>query len=327
MRIFVDNRLMQKIIDDESMSRALLKIGSQLKSGGEQQTFQLSCGWPSFLELIGITNLFETFPKFDDQNKLFAFTLSILTSNPDKEVVIELYERIFVECLTQVKSLAQINAAFLIEKIRAKRESLSASADQLLAPALAHYEKYFIEASSNAMHDLILYLAWNRVCVDLAILFDSSQNLQLKKEFDIFMECLIESFQHITGQGKSAPGFFIMIEALYAYQMREENIQLHSGPEWLVLCQSAQALKSREQLSDVFYIDDSIVDQEQLEHAEPVYVLTLDSETKVQSTLSLTNEMIKKIKNIDPSWHYKLGPVKILCVEEKENGLEITTTI
>ena len=322
MKIFLDNTLIRKIIAGgaESFSEMFHTVDF-LK---DPQESHVIFGWPSLLEWLDLESLFEVFPKFDPQNPLFALVMSTLIERPEKEFLILLYDQIFVECLTQVKALPPIDAAFLLHQIQEKRKCLNPSIEKIFSLSLDRYEKLLKENPSYFMHDLILYLAWDHVCINLAMLFEYPvPHLNIQKHLATFKECLEESFQHITAHGRTAPSFFRMIETLYAYQMREENFETHTESDWLILCQGSKALKSREKLSDAFYIDAAIINEQQLQQSskEVLKVLTLDSFEKVQACLSLTNYMITKLKLEAPGWHYTLSPVEIVCLQ-KDNTKE-----
>lgn len=291
MKTFIDNKL-------------LLRIAEGSKSPSEKE--KIVFGWPSLLEYLELGSLFEMLPKFDAENKLFSFLLSALAVDFDKELLIRIYDQIFVENLTQIKALPQIQPAFLLKLIQLK---IQTAPKPFLLP-LDYYEKLFKENPSHAIHDLVLYLAWDRVCVHLAILFD--QSLTNPQGLEVLKECLIESFQHITKQGKTTPGFFRLVEALYAYEMREENLQKHSESEWMTLCQSSRALIPREDLSDLYYIDAAFIDMQ--DNSTKLRMLTIKTPDKVHSGISLARLMIEKLKREIPGWQYTLCPVEIVYI-------------
>ena len=314
-------------------SRAFLEACINAGILADHQQIQVIFGWPSLLEYLDLGPLFEKFLKFDDQNKLFAFITSTLALDSDKDLLITLYDRVFVECLTHVKALPQIHSTFLINQIQKKRHSPSFShVNHLFSLSLDRYEKSLVENPSHAMHDLILYLAWDRVCINLAIVFEHvSPNQNVRNGLEVLKECLIESFQHITSHGRTAPGFFRLIESLYAYQMREENLQAYTDSEWLTLCQSSFALKSRDGLIDVFYIDAAVVDDQEFkssgQEGDLLRVFTFDSLDNVKACLSLAHYMIEKLKAEGSGWRYILRPVEIVCLKEYESGLSIDTIV
>ncbi len=327
MNIFIDNKLVRKIIAQETESGESTLGESCVQAGilEDKRFFQITFGWPSLLEYIGQGSLFEALPKFDS-HPLFTFAISSLTLDSEKDFLFRLYDQIFVECLTQIKALSQIHPTFILNQLQQKKPPA------LFSRSFKHYEKILTEDPANTLHGLILYLAWDRVCVNLALLFEHIYpDLKSSEGLAVLKECLLESFQHITEHGKAVPGFFRLLEALYAYQMREEVIQTHTDADWLVLCQSSRALRLRENLSDVFYMDAALVDQRKLKslskEKEPLKVLTLDSVDKVKSSLLLADYMIEKLKFETPEWSYILRPLEIVCLKEEENRLSMNTIV
>ncbi len=335
MKIFIDNNLIQKVkttkpTDERNSLLAALLHPEPL---AQDSSVQIDFGWPSLLEYLDLGALFENFLKFDDeQNELFAFIKNVLTLDVEKDALVRLYDQLFVECLVHVKNLPQIHPAFLYEQIQKQRQKTSFSlANELFFTSLNKYEKALLENSAHTMHDLILHLAWDRVCTNLAMLFESEKSdPNFYKGIEVFKECLLESFQHITAHGRTAPGFFRLLETLYAYQMRQEKLQTYSHEEWLTLCQVSRALKPREQLIDVFYIDAAVVNQtlasdDQFKNI--LRVFTMDSVEKVSAVLSLADYMIGKLKVEFPGWRYALCPVEIVCLRENEYGFHVEAEI
>jgi hypothetical protein len=325
MKVFIDNKLLRKLSDSHSKKEEIAFIESCVAAGilKDDQQMQVAFGWPSLLEYLDLGSIFETVPKFNIQNKLFALIISNLALDAEKEILIRLYDQIFVECLTEVKALDQIHPTFLLNQIKKKRQSHSVG---IFALSLDHYERLLIENPYNTIHDLILYLAWDRVCINLAILFEQPE-LNIRKGLDVFKECALESFLHIAGQGRTIPSFFRLMEAIYAFKMRQDNLQSHTESEWLTLCQSSRALKDRNVLPDVYYIDAALIDVKSNTDRDLAKVFTMDSTEKVKAALSLADYMIEKFKMEVPGWHYALGPVEISFVSESESGLSVDTTI
>lgn len=327
MRIFFDNKLIQKIASSETKNNAFLAACMDADLLADDQLIHVTLGWPSLLEYLNLGGVLENFPTFDYQNELFALILSLLPLDSEKELLIRTYDQVFVECLTYVKALPQMDPDFLLQQIQQKQHSLT-QADKPFNQSLARYEKRLLEHPAHFMHDLILFLAWDRACVNLAIVFEqSSPDVNILRGLDVLKECLLESFQHITAHGRTAPGFFRLIEALYAYQMREERLQIHTEDEWAILCQSASALKPREILSDVWYIDASIADEEKLKRMkqenEHLRVFTMDPADKVSVCLSLVRYMINKLKEETSEWRYSLAPVEVICLKEMGSEMRV----
>lgn len=326
MKAYIDTRLIRKFItvkDLKERESLLNDCCNALKTNDKELEFVL--GWPSLFEYLGFGFLFENTPKLDQKNKIFASVVEALLMDCDKEVITYLYDQIFVECLTQVKGLPQIHPKVILEEIRKRKFTLFAHLEDPFTAALNHYEKKFSEDPQNAFHDLTLYLAWDRVCVYLATLFDHT-SLKIHNGLQILKECLVESFQHITQHGKTAPGFFRLVEALYAYQMKDENLQKYSEAEWLTLCQSSNALKPREYLADVSYIDASVV-EEKSNDKNSLKVLVLDSPEKIHASLGLSDYMLGKLKADVPNWNYSFRPMEIICLQEHDKNLVVESII
>ena len=139
------------------------------------------------------------------------------------------------------------------------------------------------------------------MCVALSAIFEQPK-IKHSQGLKVLKDCLIESFQHITAQGTAKPSFFRLIETLYAYEMRDENLDNYTEADWLTLCQSSLSLRPREELIDVEYIDQALND-------EPIIVLTSDSEEKVRLSFSLANYMIKS-----HDLNYTLSPAKVIHI-------------
>ena len=268
------------------------------------------------LEYLGFGSVLLNLPVFDESQPLFKACISTLCTNEEQEVLTYMYDRLFVENLNYIKSLPQINASFLIQSIKTERERSSfADVEKILTPPLNAYDEALKENPQNTMHDLILYLAWDRMCVWIGRLFNhQSADPKFIKGIDVLKECLIESYQHISREKRTSPGFYRMVESLFFYQMREENIQKHTDAEWAILSESFNILTTEDELADFFYIDDAVISQDTLsaesEHSE--LYLTLDSPEKVNSRLILSKYMIDKLKKEIPSWNYTLCNKKII---------------
>lgn len=277
--MFIEYKLIQKVLEKEGVA------------------FSVELSWPSFLECLNIRSVFENFPKCNEENKLFAFIKDILAAGCEKELYYRLYDQVFVECLTQVKSLEQVNATYLLEQIQKKKSF----------QGLEQYKKKLEEHPYDTLHDLTLYLAWDRVTVFFASLFDTALDVKDQEGLYLFKECLVESFQHITMQGKTIPSFFRLIEALYAYYLRDENLQTHTESEWLALCQGSCTLESREELIDVPYIDIKSLEDK---------IFTLDSPDKVKARIALAHCIIEKLKKEDLNCQYILNAAEVVSIED-----------
>lgn len=301
MKILIDNQIVKNLVHNTP------KMSENSLLSNENQ---ISFRWPSLLEYLGLGSLFSTLPTYDQTHPLFVASISTLQTNEDREVLFYVYDRLFAENLTQLKALPQINASFLCQAIKEKCENAT-----VLSPALTAYEEALIKNASHTMHDLILYLAWDRMCVCMARLFNyQSTNPKFIKGLDVLKGCLIESYQHIVQQGRTSPGLYRMIESLFFYQMREENLQKHTDAEWTLLSQSFQVLKSEDELVDFFYIDDGVITEGEVttEGENEECYLTLDTPERVNSRVALAQLMMAKLKAEIPDWRYILRPKNII---------------
>ncbi|MES2345319.1 MAG: hypothetical protein V4494_05225 [Chlamydiota bacterium] len=294
MKIFVDNQM--------------LRDPSKLIAHGDNY---ISLDWPSLFEYLGLGSMLSQLSTFDQAHPLFIACVATLHATDEQEVLLYMYDQLFVENLNQIKALPQMNAAFLLQAIRERRGDFSfVEVNNMLSPALDAIEAALIENAPHIMHDLILYLAWDRMCVYMAHLFDdASTDPKFIKGIGVLKECLIESYQHIAKQERTSPGIYRMIEALFFYQMREENREKHTDAAWAMLSQSFQCLKAEDQLVDFFYIDRAVFFEKDSES-----YLTLDSLEKVSSRLAFAQYMMDQIKLDTPEWNYVLHPQKIVCL-------------
>lgn len=308
MKLVIDNQIVRILAHD-----ATKIVKNPFISNPEHH---ISFGWPALLEYLGFGSVLSNLPVFDETQPLFVACISTLYANEEREVLFYVYDRLFAENLNQIKALPQINASFLLQAIREKRKkTFSLEVENVLTPALAAKEAALVDSASHTMHDLILYLAWDRMCVCMSHLFNhQSTDPKFVKGIDVLKECLIESYQHISQQGRTSPGLYRMLEALFFYQMRDENLPKHTAEEWTLLSQSFPFLKEQNELADFFYIDDAVSYEEKLttgEEGSECY-LTLDSPECVNSRLALANYMVAKLKTEVPDWGYVLRPKKIV---------------
>lgn len=305
MKISIDNQIVRllSVAVDKVLSSPL----------GEKIEGQLSFSWPSLLEYLELGQLLSRIAPFDKTHLLFQAAISALCEVDNPEDLFYIYDSLFTEMLKKIKALPEIDSAFLLQKIEEKKGRLSfLEMEKILSPAIAAQEKALKENASYAMHDLILYLAWDRMCVCMARLFDYQfANTRFQKNLKNLKWCLIESYQHIASQGMTRPSFYRMLEALFYYQMREENLQLHPEADWELLTQSFSALKGPNELVDIFYIDHAVVPESQEEQGISCH-LTLDPPELVQSRLALASYMVGRLKEDFPQWKYTLRPGNII---------------
>jgi hypothetical protein len=249
--------------------------------------------WPYLFKALSIGPLFEEFPLVDEKDSLFSCIVSSLETGEDKEFLIQLYDQVFVECLTLVQTMPEVDPFYLLSKIKEKRQS-----DELLS-----YQERLEKEPYLARHDLVLYLAWDRVCVYLAVLFERSYRQKAALEgLQVLKDCLVESFLHINSLGKTKPGFFRMAEALFAYYLREELIDTHSEEEWDVFCKSTSILRPRDQWIDVPYVDECIMTTRQ----EPGSYESQDSLDVIELSQKFAKCMIEKLQKEYPEWNCQL---------------------
>ncbi len=292
MDIFLDSKLLQKITNDPEQITVLTQTAKNLNLLPIEESLQVQLDRPSFFTCMG-----GEFPldEFNVKNPLFDYLVS--HPNLSEEVIIRFYDQIFVECLTKVKSLPYMQYEFLSAKIEEREKNPA------LASSLFSYREKMKQTPYPFLHDLILYLGFDLVCIRLAILFENIPTIPIRLE--ILKSCLVESFNHIKKDGKTSPGFFRLTEALYAYQMREEKLKQYSEEEWAILCKGTIALRSRNYFLNVGYIDLALSEK------NPVIVFTSESSEIVKATLALAKYNLSALGN-----EYQIEKVKIVCTEE-----------
>lgn len=326
MKIYPDAKLIEKILSSTPEERqTILNACSKALKNEDKTHLQFLLGWTALLEYLDFEPIFEHFPKLNE-NKIFASVVEVLKLEADKEVIVYMYDQIFVECLREVKKLHQVHPKILIDQIHFKRDHpLFPANEDPFSTSLAYYETRSIKEPQAFMHDLVLYLAWDRVCVYLMALFNEP-SLMIKNGLNVMRECLIESFQHITENGKTIPSLFRLVEALYAYMMKEENLQSYSAAEWEILCKSPLALQSIDDLTHASYIDAGLSYGKQI---DPFILkfLTFDDAEKVKARLILTELILNNLQKEIPSWQYVLRPCEITCLKEENNELIVNVII
>lgn len=308
MEFIIDNLLVKDLLKDP----ANLSKYKNIVTGDGRIVFR----WPSLLEYLGIGKLFSELPSFEEGSPLFEACLSALSSHDSQEMIFYIYDNLFAENLRHIQALPQINPQFLLQAIKEKRKSThSLEAGKLLDASLVTYEQAFIEIPSQVMHDLVLYLAWDRMCAWMGTLFNfQSADMKLIKALSVLKECLAESYRHIFEQGRTRPGIYRMLESLVFYQMREENIQKHTDEEWMILSQSFPALKEKNELADFFYIDDAVVfgSKQTGEEQHTKCYATLDSVDKVSARLALAQCLMRQLKQDATGWDFIIRPQEMI---------------
>lgn len=310
MNLYIDNQIVKILVQDP----ARVTENPLFAAADAHIHFK----WPALLEYLGLGSLFSSLPPFDETQPLFRACIETLSANAEKEVIYYVYDRFFAEMLNQINVLSEINHIQLLQKLKDQRSKSSSSVQQVLSDTLNAYETALIERPSETMHDLILYLAWDRLCASLAILFDyQTNNLIYIQGLAYLKECLLESYQHITEQGRTSPSLYRMIEAFFYYQMREENLQKHSKADWSLLSQSFPSLMGQNELNDCLYIDNAVISTAKPNHVENVQecYATLDSPEKVQIRQRLSHYMLDQLKKEVPNWPYSLRQEKIVFLD------------
>jgi hypothetical protein len=327
MKIYPDDKLIKKISNSTLEERhSIINTCWNAFCHEDGSHLQFLLGWPALLEYLDFEPVFENFPKLNKQNKIFSAVIEVLKMDSDKEVVVYLYDQIFVECLREVKMLKQVDPKVLLDQIRFKHDySLFQGYEDPFSRTITYYERRLIQEPQNIIHDLILYLAWDRACIYLAALFNEI-SLQLKNGLEILRECLIESFQHITENGKTIPSLFRFVESLYAYMMKEENFQKYTESEWEILCKSPIALPSTDDLPHASYIDAGLSYGKQL---DPFILkfLTFEDAEIIKARLTISEFTLSRLQKEIQGWQYVLRPCEIACLKEENNRLIVDSII
>lgn len=192
--------------------------------------------WSIFLQRLEI-NPFETLPDFGEKNPLYEWTLTHLRASLSKAEFIELYDNLFVECLKEVQMLSCLDQETLFKKIEACKD-----------PFFDPFKKALEKEPRKTFNALVLYVAWEYFSINLACLFELADP-SILNGIAAFRECFIESFQHLINDKVIYPSVARFVEALYAYDMRQEHLDSHSDEEWTILCEGAKLLQSRKVVS------------------------------------------------------------------------------
>lgn len=206
--------------------------------------------WSSLLHHLQLENIFDKFPKFDADTPLFISYIDSLEKPLDTQYLYNLYDNLFKECLIHIKALEPINQQYLIGKIESAKEG---SAGQVRR-GLERYLELLKSHPEKAMHNLVFYLAWDRMCACMAKLFDyQSTSPTFQQNLRVLKECLLESYSHIKSTGGASPNFYRLMEALFFYQMREEMLQQHSEEDWTLLNKGFTIFNAPDELIDFSY--------------------------------------------------------------------------
>jgi hypothetical protein len=126
MKAFIDRKLLQLLTvqsdaDAKDLTPVKARIDAVLKR--DDQPIQILLSWPTLLEYLDLGSLLAKFPPFDKNNGLFAFLMSPQAEEAESELLVQVYDQIFVECLTDVKGLPQVDQSFYW--IKSKRNDFS----------------------------------------------------------------------------------------------------------------------------------------------------------------------------------------------------------
>lgn len=260
---------------------------------------EISLNWPSYFVLMRCNNLYDSLPPFVPENNLFSYGVDRLNGS-DSDTIIKFYDELFVEYLTLIKNLPEVDAFALRYNVT------NIPSNPHYDSTLETFKHYLNEHHTIVMHDLILYLAWDRVCSAIATLFEQ-QTLQTSN-LEILKECLIESFIHITHTKKSNPSFFKLCEALWAFQMREEFLDSYSETDWETLAKASIAQKPKEILHDAFYLDEAFSEGD----GEPITFFTAEKKDRIDAGLKLGKYFQDKLKKEYPNWNFVLNETAVI---------------
>ena len=300
MKIIIDNKIIKLLVSNPST----ITTYPLLADPSNQICFR----WSSLLEYLDLGSLFTHLPAFDSTQPIFQACLATLFSHDEneKESLYYMYDKLFAENLCSIKDLPQIQPSSLLQAIERRKADDISETKSAFSLTLNTYEKLIKENPAQTMHNLILYLAWDRMCVCVAQLFDyQSTNAKFINGLINLKECLIESYQHITQQGRAKPSIYRLFETLFFYYMREERLQTHLPEEWAILSQGFQIFKGQEELVDFHYIDDAVFSEIKDTEASECY-LSMDSSDRIQVRLAFANIIMNKLKSEVPGWKYSL---------------------
>ncbi len=295
MKLIIDNKIAKKLSDEETIN--------QIFEDRDTVVFR----WPSLFTYLKINPL-KDFSEFDETSPIFQTCLSSLHVCEEKEHLQHIYDTLFIEIISQIKSLAGMNASYFLHKIDECKNK-----KKMITDALSPFKMAFLNDTSKTMHDLILYLSFDKMCLCLSKFFDyQTTNKTFISALKILKECIIESYQHITSDGKCFLSFYRLIESLFFYELREENLQKHREEYWKILNQSFSIIEPEVEFPDFFYIDDALKPIQAPSQLSSVCYLVTEPLTKVQTRLKFANQMLNQLKIEIPSFQYILKEVEII---------------
>lgn len=304
MEVIVDKNIIKSLLSN------LLKVNTDLLTDPKNK---IGFRWPTFLKYLDIEPFSTDFPIFDEANVIFQASLDVLHTWKDNDTIFHMYDRLFAEILSLIKALPQIDPNFLLEAAKKRPPLVPSELEKAMTAAFAIYEKALVENTYHTMHDLILYLGYDRICVWIAHLFDyPSSEPKFIRGIKVLKECLIESYLHISNQGRTFPSIYRLFETLVFYNMREDVLNQHTPDDWAILSQSFSVLKGDRDISDVFYIDDAVLTTSKLKTYPECCYLTLNNPDEINLQHHLAKFMLKKLAIEFPDWNYKLQEQKII---------------
>jgi hypothetical protein len=291
MKIYLDNLSIQKFKNHEIQDVAF--------SNTDDVFFTLA----NLMGFLDLKYIFDAIAKFDNQNELFQFIVSKAAEDQDPNFLMDLYDQLFAQVLTDVKNLKEVNASFLLQSLSEHENHCI----PIYSKAITYFKQILSDVPKQAIHDLTLYLAFDRMTIAVAELFEQQQCKI--GSLRIFRNCIIESFQHITKNSKVTLGFFRLMEALYAFDMRNENLDTYSEGDFETLCKSSKVLSDRDRICFIPYVDIALM---HMSEEKEITCLTTDSEEKVELTLVFADFMINKLYQEGIGWEYRRAKSNII---------------
>lgn len=187
--------------------------------------------WPSLFAVLDLSDCFAGFG---------AWAVMFESIKPQVNIE-ECFDQTFAICLTWIRNLPFMDFSFFKDRLD----------KALFQSGVNPYRDRLMQDPKQFFHDLNLYLGWDRMCVVVGSLLDDP----CLADPDAWRDCLLESYRHIKKNGKTNPSCFRLIEALYAYDLRPEKIEIHSESHFELLGRLAFLLQPRDALVDLPEID------------------------------------------------------------------------
>jgi len=251
--------------------------------------------WGSLLKYLNLQDMFSSLPVFDQSHPLFEATVHVLSTYRYQGEVEYVFDSLFAENLTNVKSLKEIDQNFLLKAMARSKLHPSPIMQKKIEDSFKPFIASLTQDPYQTLHSLILYLAWDRMCLCIKNLFDfQSADPSFKSGINILKECLLESYLHITREGRCALSLSRLLEALLYFHVREENISSHNDHDWNVLSKGLSLFPSQDGfIANMFYIDDVF----SAENGLDLYVTT-DVPEVVEDRFKVAKCLISKIDGV-----------------------------